>query len=312
MRSRRARAVLRCPAHLAVALAPAQLAAHMAWAPGARAANPTANPSASPTPGRLGVSLDGGLVGAALELGALRRAAGCLLAMQEALSPMPNPELEPIGLSDRPAVAAPAARGHPGRELEVCVALQSLRMDVRTRILWHSCSRGAGDVEPDFRSGMLAAGREALQSLRMIMRICCLAFGVVAVSQDWIGVYTNVTLLLPDGKLINNPCTSTSTPTQAACRARSSRKEPTQAAGRQPITERQRLIALSTDADCAWNQHRHQSLQTRPGRPAGRGACCSKSTPPGDLTCRLTPQGTKSIGWRTGHHGGSAVCHADR
>lgn len=156
MRSRRARAAPRCPAHLAVALAPAQLAVHMAWAPNARAANLTANPAASPTLGRLGVSLDGGLVCAALELGALRRAVGCLLDMQQALSPMPNPEPKPIGLSDCPAVAAPAARGHPGREVEVYVALQSLRVDVRTRILWQSCcSQGARGVEPDSGSGLL-------------------------------------------------------------------------------------------------------------------------------------------------------------
>lgn len=96
----------------------------------------------------------------------------------------------------------------------------------------------------------------------MIVRICCLAFGVVAVSRDWTGVYTSVTFLLSVGILINNPYTSHSTHTQAACRARSSRKEPTLAAGRHAIMERQRFAALTTDADCAWNQHRHQSLQT--------------------------------------------------
>lgn len=140
-RLRRSRAAPASPAHLARALAPAQLAAHMAWAPALgpeRATNPTTNPKLPPSKTSLGISLDGGLVGATADLSALQRALGCLLALQHALRLGPDTanreEAGLKGLHEAVAPDAHAAAGPPlGAPLEVHVALQCVRMDVRTR-----------------------------------------------------------------------------------------------------------------------------------------------------------------------------------
>ena len=139
---RRSRDAAASPAHLAQALAPAQLAAHMAWSPAlapGRAPNPTINPTLPPTKAGLGISLDGGLVGATVDLDALQRALGCLLALQHALRLGPNTaNSEQAGSGALHALVAPdahAAAAGPalGAPLEVHVALQCVRMDVRTQ-----------------------------------------------------------------------------------------------------------------------------------------------------------------------------------
>jgi hypothetical protein len=131
-RSRQPRAALCSPAHLALALASARLAAHVAWAP-AGGAESLAAPT--PAPGRLAVRLDGGLVGATVELGALRRAAGCLLALQAALTLEQNPG--PALAAAPPAAGAAGVAGRMRLDWEVRLALQSLRIDVRARLHSH-------------------------------------------------------------------------------------------------------------------------------------------------------------------------------
>ena len=140
-RMRRSRAAPASPAHLAQALAPAQLAAHLAWSPAldpGRAKTPTRNPTHSPIKARLGISLDGGLVGATADLGALQRALGYLLTLQHALrlgpDTGPSNEAGSVGLHAPVAPHAHAAAGPAlGAPLEVHVALQCVRMDVRPR-----------------------------------------------------------------------------------------------------------------------------------------------------------------------------------
>jgi len=130
-RSRRPRAAPCSATHLALALAPGLLAAHVGWAPAGRAASPSDHTRAL---GRLAVRLDGGLVSATVELGALRRAAGCLLALRAALSLEQNPG--PVLAAVPPAGAAGVA-GRVRRDWEVHLALQSLRIDVRARLYSH-------------------------------------------------------------------------------------------------------------------------------------------------------------------------------
>ena len=151
-RLRHSRAAPASPAHLAQALAPAQLAVHVAWSPALdpeRALLPVKNPMHAPTKFKLGISLDGGLVAATAELGALQSALGCLLAFQHALRlgpDTPTPAKEgPEGLH---APVAPEARAAAGRQLgaplAVHVALQCVRMDVRTRCPGRGRARDCG------------------------------------------------------------------------------------------------------------------------------------------------------------------------
>jgi len=161
-------------AHLALALAPGLLAAHVGWAPAGGAVIPIDHTHAL---GRLAVRLDGGLVGATVELGSLHRAAGCLLALRAALTLEPNPGPALAAAPPAAGVAGVAGRAH--LEWQVHLALQSLRIDVRARLHWHlseavrpagQCLRPKSWARHVLQQRWTAAHREAVQACVMDCR----------------------------------------------------------------------------------------------------------------------------------------------